>query len=403
MDDANVLDAVDMRELGEELKRARKKRGLTQNDAAEIIGVARTTVTAIEKGDRRIKADELIRLARAYGRRVSDFVRQRPTVQPFAVQFRGPYLGTAEDEEQISVYVNEFEELCRDYVELEEIVGAPLPRKYPQEEDISGCDIESAAETLADRERKRLGLGDGPIPVLRDILEREVGLRVFYMEMYPSKYSEMYIYDERLGGCIAVNSLHPEERRRWSLSHGYAHFLVHRYRPTMYVEGRYQRLPESERFADAFARYFLMPTISVRKQYDYIVQARRGFTVADLLTLAHYFGVSVAAFTLRLEGMELLHTGTWDQLRDSRFGIQEAQQRLGLEPIERNDRALPIRYQYLAIQAYTQGLISEGQFARFLRVERVEARRIATELRGHAAGVTDDTGIEIDLGQPLNQ
>jgi hypothetical protein len=33
----------------------------------------------------------------------------------------------------------------------------------------------------------------------------------------------------------------------------------------------------------------------------------------------------------------------------------------------------------------------------------VEARRIATELRVHVAGVTDDTGIEIDLGQPLNQ
>jgi DNA-binding XRE family transcriptional regulator len=36
----NILDTIDMRELGRELQQARTKRGLTQEDAAKIIDVA---------------------------------------------------------------------------------------------------------------------------------------------------------------------------------------------------------------------------------------------------------------------------------------------------------------------------------------------------------------------------
>ena len=116
---ADILDTIDMRELGKELQQARVKRGLTQADAARIIDVARTTITAIEKGERRIKAGELIKLAQAYGRQVSDFVRPRPKVEPFQVQFRGSYLRSEEDAAQIALSVDELEKLCRNYLELE--------------------------------------------------------------------------------------------------------------------------------------------------------------------------------------------------------------------------------------------------------------------------------------------
>ena len=56
--DTNILDTIDMRELGKELQQARIKRGLTQEEAAKIIEVARTTITAIEKGERLPCGDE---------------------------------------------------------------------------------------------------------------------------------------------------------------------------------------------------------------------------------------------------------------------------------------------------------------------------------------------------------
>jgi len=387
--ESNILDSIDMRRLGKELQDARKHRGMTQEAAAEVLGVARTTITAIEKGERRIKAGELIKLARAYGRQVSDFVRQRPRFESFQPQFRGPYLPSTVDEQAIAPYIETLEELCRNYLELEEIMEAPLTRKYPPVYEVAGLPLEQAAESVALEERNRLGLGDGPLPILRYLLEQDVGVRLFYLPL-PPRFSEIYVYDEALGACMAINSQHPEERRRWSAAHGYLHFLVHRYKAEISVEYGYRRQPESERLADAFARYFLMPTGGLTRRFNDIRRTQGKATPAGLCTLAHYYGVSVEALTRHLEDLKLLPTGIWDKLRDSGFKVREAQHQLGLEAIPAPDENLPKRYQYLALTAFEQGLITEGQLTRFLRVHRLEARRVIEVFRESTNGVIED-------------
>jgi len=385
----NILDNIDLRRLGQLLEQARKKCGMTQADAAKVIDAARTTMVAIEKGERRLKPTELIKLARAYGRSVSDFVRPRPVVQPFEVQFRAAYQRSQEEEVQIEPAILRLEELCRNYLELEEIMDAPLPQNYPPEYEVTDKPIKAAAETIAVTERQRLGLGDGPIPRLRDILEQDVGLRIFYLEM-PSKYSEVYSYDERLGGCMAINANHPEERRRWSLAHGYLHFLAHRRKPVFHFEGQYQRIPESERLADTFPKYFLMPTSGLFKRFNDMSQTHGKFTPTNLFTLAHRYGVSVQALVYRLEEMELLPSGTWNRLRDRGLKVRKVQQELGLKEIPQRSDMAPLHYQHLAIEALDQGLITEGRFADFLNVDRLEARRIAEALREHSSGMMEE-------------
>jgi hypothetical protein len=62
-----------------------------------------------------------------------------------------------------------------------------------------------------------------------------------------------------------------------------------------------------------------------------------------------------------------------------------------------------MRYQYLAARAYARGELTEEQFARYLRVDRLDARRIADEL-GRQGLVTDegDTGtLEMHLGDAV--
>lgn len=401
--EARTLESIDMRRLGRALKLAREKRNLKQEEAAQLINVGRTTMVAIEKGERRIKADELVRLAQAYGKQVSDFMRPRPEIEPFQVRYRGPNKAKAEDQEQIKYYEDLFENLCRDYVELEKIVDAPLPRAYPLEYEVNGLSAAQAAEEIAVRERNRLGLGSGPIGDLRTILEEKVGLRIFYIEMRPTTFSEMYYYDDHVGACMAINSLHPPERRLWSEGHGYLHFLAHRYQPVVHVENGYQRVPESEQLADYFALYFLMPTAEVREQYNKIIRMKGYPTVADLCILADYFGVSVVAMTQRLEEMRILPTGTWEKLRARGFKVREAQQHLRVRSVIGLPHLLPLRYRYLAVEALETGKISEGQFARFLRLDRLEARAVAESLREHPAGITDETRVDIDLQQPLKE
>ncbi len=399
----NILDKFDMRKLGKELQLARTKRGLTQADAAQMLDVARTTITAIEKGERRIKPDELIKLARAYGRQVTDFVRQRPSVEPFQVQFRGPFLRSEDEDKEISQYIDQLEDLSRDYFELEQITNSPLVQKYPNEYSIDGLRVDLAAEDVANQERKRLGLGDGPISILRDILEQDVGLRIFCLPIKPSKYSAMYLYDHDLGGCIGINLLHPEERRRWSLAHNYGHFLAHRYKPTMFVINNYQRVPQSEQFADYFASYFLMPTSGLRMRFNDVRKAKEKIVVADLCILANFYGVSVEALTLRLEELKLIPTGVWERLKQGDFKVREAQAQLGLDKIPSQDSRLPIRYQNLAVLAFEQGLITEGQFSHYLRTDRLSARNVAENLsmyRSQTSGVNSE--IELDLTESIN-
>lgn len=392
-----ILDRIDPRILGEELQRARKRRGLTQEEAAKTIDVARTTIVAIEKGERRLKANELIALARAYGRQVSDFVRPRPSAEPVPVQFRGPNQPTEQDVAAIAPFVELLQDLAREYVELEQVTDSPLVRKYPPEYRVAGPP-EQAAEAIAVEERNRLGLGDGPIPRLRDVLEQDVGLRIFFL-LLPSRYSEIYIYSDELGACIAVSSYHPPERQRWSLAHAYLHFLCHRYQSAVFTTDSYQRRPESERLADAFAAFFLMPTGGLTRRFNDILRAKGKATPADLLTLAHYYGVSADAMTRRLETMRLVAGGLWERLREAGFKVREAQRQLGLVPLPDQTDKYPVRYQLLAIDAFERELITEGRLARLLDVDRVAARELVEQFGSYAGASVGTGALDQDLTQ----
>jgi Zn-dependent peptidase ImmA (M78 family) len=161
------------------------------------------------------------------------------------------------------------------------------------------------------------------------------------------------------------------------------------------VEHGYRRQPESERLTDAFARYFLMPTGGLIRRCSDIRRTQGKVTLADLCTLAHYYGVSVEALTRHLEDPKLLPTGIWDKLRQSGFKVREAQHQLGLETMPAPDEMLPRRYQYLALIAFDQALISEGQLARFLRLDRIATRRTVEVLRASTHGMAD-VGTAID-------
>lgn len=392
--DFNILDTINLQELGRNLQQARKHKGLTQLDAAERIGTARTTITAIEKGERRIKADELIKLAQAYGCQISDLVRARPAMESFAVQFRSAVQRTEEDDLQIVQYIDEFESLCRDYLELEEITGAKPFQNYPPEYEYryEHLSTSQAAETIAQQERNRLGLGDAPLHSLREVLEQEVGLRIFYIEMKPSnKFSAMYTYSEKLGGAIAVNRLHPEERRRFSLAHDYAHFLVHRAKAEVLMLDGYKRRPESELFADRFAACFLMPTHGVIRNYNAIKASQTKFTLGNLLRLAHYYGVSFEAMTVRLEDLKLLPLGSLSAMQSKGVNVKEAKEKLKLPLLPGYDDLLPKRYQSLAVQAYREADISEGQLAHLLRVNRLQARELVASFEEEISSILELT------------
>lgn len=396
--DADILQSLDPRQVGRRLQEARRTRGLTQQDVADRMGMARTTITAIEKGERRVQPGELMRFATLYGRAIEEFLRQGEPVEAFTAQFRTAVVQGSPTESELSKAVGELQRLCDDYLELERICGAPLPDRYPPPYPVTHLAPEAAGEDIAGRERNRLGIGDGPLLNLRERLENDVGLRIFSLEL-PSKVAGLFAYTEQLGGCIAVNRKHPEERRRMTLAHEYGHFLSNRFVMEVTLLRGYQRTPARERLAEAFARNFLMPADGLRRCFHDVLQSRYGkVTYADLLTLAALFGVSFQAMVLRLEELRLVAPGTYDRVQRN-LPVRKAQESLEVQFHVTNDSLLPERYQRLAVRAYDDGYITEGLFARFLRVDRLEARRIFDEKRRTID--TDAEGTTVVLEVPL--
>lgn len=66
---------INSRELGQVLRTARKNAGLKQEEAAQLIEVARTTIVAIEQGVRPLSDCELAALASGYGVEVTELLR----------------------------------------------------------------------------------------------------------------------------------------------------------------------------------------------------------------------------------------------------------------------------------------------------------------------------------------
>ena len=397
----HVLEATDPRVLGRRLRAARKARHLTQQQVAESLELARTTITALEKGERRIRPNELIRLARLYGRPVSQLVGPREFREDFGVQFRAAVAGaeTRQAQNELEQAIQSFQRLCEDYLHLERLNGAPIRRSYPSQYSISGVSPEIAAEDVASSERNRLGIGDGAILNLRETLEDDVGVRVFFTEL-PSRVAGLFAYTDDLGGCIAVNSRHPEERRRWSMAHEYGHFLTSRFRSEVSILATYERVPAGERFADAFARCMLMPAVGLRRRFNEALRASGGnVTVAEVYRLANYYSVSVPAMMLRMEELRLLPGGAWERLRDRGHRVREAREQLGLVSQSQGDNRLPVRYQLLAVRAYEEGKLTEGEFAKILRVDRVSARRMVRRLT-HSPDLVDEGNGEY-LSLPL--
>lgn len=391
----------------ERLRAARKRRGLTQDSVAAQLGMARTTVVAIEKGERPLNAEELVLLAELYNVSVSDLLRSAAPPSDFTVEFRLP-----PDREALASEMQEaavlLQQLADDYLELEKITGTHVDQtRYPPATRPIGRP-ETFGQSLAASERNRLGIGDAPIGRLRELLDSDVGLRTFALSL-PSPVAGLYIYSGFHGPCVAINADHPRERQRWSLAHEYGHFLTSRDRPEVTVLYQYTRVPANERMADAFAEAFLIPRSRLTRRFHDIQRAQGRIAPADLLALAAYFEVSFQAIALALEDARELPSGTWDRLSAEGFRPEEGRKMLDLASAEPDQRLLPPRYERLAAQAYWTGNISEGELARFLHLDRVAARRRVAEL-GRGLGLDEEgrrTTVELghltELDLPLSR
>jgi Zn-dependent peptidase ImmA (M78 family)/DNA-binding XRE family transcriptional regulator len=370
-------DYLNGAEIGERLRVARETADITQAAAATSINIARTTLVAIEKGQRRIRTDELQKLARVYKTSVNSLLRHESVSVDLIPRFRKLQTSTYDASD---VAAGVLTNLVKAEVELENLLSIKRSRNYPPERPIMPGNVNTQAENDAIELRQWLGLGLSPVRDLISLLELDIGVRVYIRRLDP-QISGLFAYDKELGACMLLNASHPRERRTQTAAHEIGHFISTRQAPDV-LHVSEQENSREERYANAFARAFLTPARTVMQRFREITAGSPHFTRRHVILLAHVFGVSREAIVRRLEELNLVEKGTWDWFQDN-DGITDAQVRQVLGDLvsvdmEKNeaDRPTTLRLNLLASEAWRQEILSEGQLARLLLLNRVELREI---------------------------
>lgn len=364
-------------EIGERLRLARELAKITQADAAKTIDVARTTIVAIEQGQRRARMDELQRLAVIYKTSTNAILRREAVHLDMVPRFRKLTQSPSNAIEDSTRLLND---LVRAEVELENMLGIERARNFPPERPILPGDVRAQAEQNAQELRDWLGLGAGPVLDIISILDLQLGIRV-YIRRLDSKVSGLFAYDETAGACILLNANHPVDRLRQSGTHELAHFVSTRRQPEILVDEE-KASSREERYADCFARCFLTPARAVRQRFAGITAGQSHLTRRHIILLAHAFSVSREAMVRRLEELGLAKTGTWDWfVANGGITDEQAREVLGMLPERHLSSAavqgsVPPRLALLAREAWRRGFYSEGQLARLLQLDRHETRMV---------------------------
>lgn len=361
--------------IGSRLQSARRALGMTQSEVGKFMGMATSTVSAIESGKRSVTGGELHAFARLYHRSLAYFFdEERETSPDFQYLFRA-----ADAEALDREAIVQFQDLTQEYSLLEELVEVtplPLPPDYSQ----FGFRTDRDAESLADMERGRLGLGDAPIGDLMNLLDGTVGIKTFQVPVRASLWSGLVARDQWGRPCIAVNSKEESYRRNFDLAHEYCHALVHIGRPNVPAAridkgAEFTRNSADERFADSFASAFLMPRRAVLTQLEQVLGAGGEFTAVDLVHLAMHFGVSGQAVSRRLVALRQLPRHVHEEFWAKHRTFKDLAEALGYQVEWSLNTILPARFRYLAAKAYREERISLGKLAELLGEDYLELRR----------------------------
>ena len=370
--DAGLLPGT----LGARLRRARELQRMTQAVAAERLDLSRTTLVAIEAGKRGVSNQEVRKFAELYGAAESELLNDDANLVELAVDFRS----TAEapqsaDEIAVAAQLNR---LANSTLQIEAMLGqSPPALDLPLVTISKTGSLPRQAEDAAHQLQSRLGIGLGPIQNLAALLEFELGVRVFERPL-PSKVSGAVALSERGGAFILLNSRHPLYRRRVTAGHEVAHLVIRQNGLTVHVEGdSFQR--RDERFCELFGIAFLAPASAVRKKAKELKDLFGSFALRQLLMLAIFFGISIEAMTRRLEALDMLAPGTYDDLKRKGVGLEHRRQVAELMSVSEVGQPFTPMSLLLAGVAYERDLLSEQQIASMLGLNLLDVRKALQE------------------------
>lgn len=384
------------KELTTRLRNAREAQGISQQQAAEAIGLPRTAITQIEAGNRSVSTLELTKLAKLYRHSISYFLDEKPEseedLDKMLYRAKSSLDKSPKFKEQIHHYIN----LCKEGMVLEKILQFETrsgPPKYSLQMPKSKGDAVLQGSLIAEQERKRLSIGINPIGDLATLIAKQ-GIWACAADL-PDDISGLFLNNVRTGMIILVNATHVKARKRFSYAHEYAHALFDR-DESIRISSAQNNSENIEVRANAFAAAFLMPLDGIaeilrslnkgkssREEqviFDVSADSRmnvesrsapfsQNITFQDIAIIAHHFGVSYHAAVYRLRSLNLISSQECDKLianyKDGKQFLSSIGMLSDIESREEDekqwDRELRSELAYLAVEAYRREEISRGR------------------------------------------
>lgn len=347
--------------IGERLRIARRKSGLSLRDVADRMGgqVTHTAISKYERDEMAPSSAVLIELTKVLDVSL-EFLAAPMAVRLGSLEFRKKSGTSAQERAVVEATVLEHVErylMVEDALDLDSAHWkAPFkPEKVQSFEE---------AEAVANKARKEWNLGEAPLPDITELLE-ERGIKVVLLPL-PEAVSGLTCLVERPDQppvpVIVVNSTYTLERRRFTLLHELGHRLM-----------RVEDIDE-EKAAHRFASAFLMPAAHLRET---VGKRRHGFGIPELYATKRLYGVAASALIVRFRDLGIISqeqlvalfqttARTWRKREP-----QPMPMNLGIEK--------PRRFRRLCYRALAEKLISVTKAADLLQ-EPVAL--IAKEMRG---------------------
>ena len=357
-------------DMGEVLSKriidAREAAGFTITKAAQKLGFKNyQTLSAIEKGARKINAHELIMIARLYGRSLDYFLES--DIAPDPVPLWRKMAKT--DVNQVQ---RQFLSFLENYSNLEHLLGLKRQWKDIQKnydrDDFSDNGFERADKLGADI-HNFLDLGSRPSSNLLNVLENTFRFKILHLPLGDG-VSGASVVDNILGVGVLINGNDAPWRRNFDLAHELFHVISWNVFSHQEIgNGTIKTRPE--KYADIFASSLLLPEAHLLNSLKETA-ANNEVRFIDIIELAKDFGVSTEAILWRLVNLEILKKPRVQKILDNpKFHDLNRSMRRKLYKGDRPSK-FPSRFISLACRCLMEGKISRGTFAEYLEIDRAE-------------------------------
>jgi Zn-dependent peptidase ImmA (M78 family)/transcriptional regulator with XRE-family HTH domain len=370
--------------VGDALRSARERAGLSQEAAADALTLSRVVLSYYETGRRPVPLTTAAALARLYGTSLDRLLAGDDAVAHVGVDVSGilyraapPALGSS-----ARGGLRVFEQYVHDYVELSQELKRPLPGKgqspFPAVTGPSARDAADAARQL----RRHLNLGGGPLGDPFRVADEHVLIwRLPLGEDLDDAPSGLFYNHPQVGFSIVINSNMTLGRQVFTVAHELAHAFFHSRSLDVIVSMPGAEVSR-ERFADAFAGELLVPGDELRRLVTEHAAWNDLANPTAVVHLQRHFGVSYATIRVRLLQERLIDRARFAELAEvspSRLaralGYPVHRADMGdfdMHPLER----FPGRMLALVRSALDEGIITPGDAAETLGTSIQEIRQL---------------------------